>query len=173
MVLVDSTQEDQYRLLPSAWNALAAAMLRRYQTQARWANLYVGLGIARLSLQWRGIHGSYLILQAKYLRARASELECIRVSAEQARSAGNLQEKPLVILTGARNVDSILGSGLTAADLDAYQRTWVYDLQTRLARLSTRGKQIILPDSGHDVPSDRPDAIVAAVRELCAGLSRR
>lgn len=36
----------------------------------------------------------------------------------------------------------------------------------RLARLSTRGERIVLSDSGHDIPSDRPDSIVNAVREV-------
>ena len=29
--------------------------------------------------------------------------------------------------------------------------------------LSSRGKQVIVPDSGHDMPQDRPDAIVSAI----------
>ncbi|HWD99406.1 MAG TPA: hypothetical protein VG345_10225 [Bryobacteraceae bacterium] len=42
------------------------------------------------------------------------------------------------------------------------------DLQLRLARLSSRGKRELVADSGHDMPADQPDAIVPAVRELCA-----
>ena len=33
-------------------------------------------------------------------------------------------------------------------------------------RLSTRGEQIVVPDSTHDMPQDRPDAIVSAIHTV-------
>jgi hypothetical protein len=56
IVLVDSTQEDQYQLLPAAWKAIGAEQLSRYSNQARFAPVFVGLGVARLMLYSRGIH---------------------------------------------------------------------------------------------------------------------
>jgi hypothetical protein len=123
-------------------------------------------------LRFQGVRGSYLILQSKYVKARASELEAIQTSAEQARDTGNISEKPLVVLTAGRNSDTSLQSGLSKRDFEDYQKTWVDDLQMRLAHLSTRGTRIIVPDSGHDIPSERPDTIVDAVRELCTAISR-
>jgi pimeloyl-ACP methyl ester carboxylesterase len=168
MVLVDSTQEDQYELLPKAWRAIGAAMVERYRRQARWSPVFINLGIARLMLRFRGVQGPYPILQSKYLKARAAELEAIRVSAEQARAADHISDAPLVVLTAGRNSDSALNSGLGAGDFEEYRRIWVDELQMRLARLSTRGKRIIVPDAGHDVPSERPGMIVNAIRELAA-----
>jgi pimeloyl-ACP methyl ester carboxylesterase len=172
IVLVDATQEDQYELLPEAWKAIGRAMLQRYKSQARWAPVFMDLGVARLMLRLRGIHGSYLILQSKYLKARAAELEAIRTSAEQARAVGDINEKPLVVLTAGNNSDPGLRTGLSSRDLEEYQRTWVYDLQMRLTRLSSRGRRIIVPDAGHDIPSERPDRIVNVVRELCEATKR-
>ena len=166
LVLVDSTQEDQYELLPGAWRSISAAMQKRYQSQSRWAPLYVGLGIARLQLRMQGVQGPYRMLQSKYLHARAQELQEIRTSAEQARASNHIAGKPLIVLTGGARPDALLQGGLSASELQEYQRVWIDDLQLRLARLSARGKRVILPDSGHDVPADRPDAIVSAVREL-------
>lgn len=170
IVLADATQEDQYELLPKAWRAISAAQLKRSQRLARYAFLIIDLGIGRLMLRAQGAvdHDDYLILQAKYLRARTSELEQIRVSAEQARAADHLSDKPLVVLTAAENTDTTLSGGLSKQDFDEFQRIWVDDLQTRLARLSSRGRRIMVLGSGHDIPSDRPDAIVNAVHELCA-----
>jgi pimeloyl-ACP methyl ester carboxylesterase len=54
LVLVDATQEDQYRLLPTAWSDMGAAMRRRAARQAFWAPLYVDLGLARLQLRFAG-----------------------------------------------------------------------------------------------------------------------
>jgi len=166
LVLVDATQEDQYRLLPRTWSNLGAAMRRRAQRQAFWAPLYIDLGIARLQLRLQGQQAPPVILQSKYLRARTSEFENIQVSAEQARTADHT-DKPLVVLTASRVIDAGLKAALSEEDQMAYEQTWVNDLQLRLAHLSSRGRRVAVPDSGHDMPSDRPDAIVTAVRELC------
>jgi pimeloyl-ACP methyl ester carboxylesterase len=169
VVLVDATQEDQYELLPKAWSAISAAQLKHCQRLAKYAFFVVDLGIGRLMLRAQGEdHGAYLILQTKYLRARASELRQIQVSAEQARAANHISDKPLVVLTAAENTDAILSSGLSKQDFEEFQRIWVDDLQMRLARLSTRGRRIMVSGSAHDIPSDRPKSIVNAVHELCA-----
>ena len=172
LVLVDATQEDQYRLLPRAWSELGTAMRRRANRQAFWAPVYVGLGLARLQLLLHGQKVSPLLLQSKYLKARASEFDNIEVSADQARIADRIEGKPLVVLTAGKAVDDGLKAALGEQDWRAYEKTWVKNLQVRLARLSRRGSQVIVSDSGHDMPTDRPDAIVGAVRQLCAAQHR-
>ena len=167
LVLIDATQEDQYRMLPGAWSSLKEATLRRAQRQAFWAPFYVDLGIARLQLRLQGQQVPPMLLQSKYLKARTSEFENIEVSAEQARRADHIGDKPLVVLTASRVIDAGLKAALSEEDQMVYEQTWVNDLQLRLARLSKRGRRIVVADSSHDMPSDRPDAIVTAVRELC------
>lgn len=39
--------------------------------------------------------------------------------------------------------------------------------QQRLARLSSRGKQIIVPNSGHHIQIDAPEQVIEAIRTLC------
>ena len=168
LVLVDATQEDQYRLLPRAWSNLGAATLRRAQRQAFWAPLYIDLGIARLQLRLQGQQLPPVLLQSRYLKARTSEFENIEVSAEQARTADHIGDKPLVVLTASRAIDAGLKAALSDEDQTAYDQIWVNDLQLRLAHLSKRGRRVVVPNSGHNMPADRPDAIVTAVRELCA-----
>jgi pimeloyl-ACP methyl ester carboxylesterase len=167
LLLVDATQEDQYDLLPKEWNTIRVAMTERWQRQARWSSLYIDLGIPRVLLLLQGIRPSPLVLQSKYLKARASELEQIEVSAEQARAAGPFGDKPLLVLTAGKNTDPSLSAGLSAADFEQYQGTWVNDLQIRLVRLSSRGKGVVVPGSGHDIPQEQPGAVLDAVRELC------
>ncbi|MBL8213759.1 MAG: alpha/beta hydrolase [Bryobacterales bacterium] len=171
ILLVDSTQEDQYRLLPPAWVAMGAAARLRASRQAFWAPLAIGLGVTRLQLRLQGRTVPPVILQSKYLRARASEFQNIEGSAEQARASGHLGGKPLLVLTAGRLIDAALAAALSAEDQKAYQQTWITELQPRLARLSSLGKQVIVPDSGHDIPSERPDAIIAGVRELIQATS--
>ena len=107
-----------------------------------------------------------MLLQSKYIKARASEFENITVSAEQARRAGNIDDKPLVVLTGGNVIDVALKAALSEEDQKAYADIWVNKLQLLLAHLSKRGRRIVLPDSGHDIPTDHPEAIVNAVREV-------
>src|SRR5579864_9311200 len=130
LVLVDSVQEDQYQLLPPDWQRVLADLEKHCRKQARLAPFLVDLGIGRLMLRARGQdENSYLILQSKYLKARASEIENVRISAEQARSSGALGDKPLIVLTAGR--EPPIGPGLTAQDVHDYQRIWVEDLQMR------------------------------------------
>jgi hypothetical protein len=140
-------------------------MLNRWQSQAKLMPLQINLGIARLRLRKQLGPDGYLILRSNYLKARASELEAIHTSAEQARAAGTLGSKPLIVLTGVLQDDS-LKSGLSPDDFAQFQRTWVQTLQPRLAQLSTKGKQIVLQDVGHDIPAQDPAAVVNAVREV-------
>jgi pimeloyl-ACP methyl ester carboxylesterase len=175
VVLVDATQEDQYQLLPAAWGKIYESELKRCKRQALWAPIFIDLGVARLMLRSRGNlnENAYLILQSKYLQARASELEMIKTSAQQARVADNIADKPLIVLTGGTNSDQILSNGLTKQDFSDFHKVWVDELQVRLARLSTQGKQIIVPDSGHDIPNERPDTVMSAVKNICGLTSLR
>jgi len=42
----------------------------------------------------------------------------------------------------------------------------------RLVRLSSYGKRIMVPDSGHDIPSERPDTVIDRARELYDSIRR-
>jgi pimeloyl-ACP methyl ester carboxylesterase len=42
----------------------------------------------------------------------------------------------------------------------------VNELQVRLAGLATRGRHVIVPDSNHGIPLERPDAVAAAIRDV-------
>ncbi|MFN7936415.1 MAG: alpha/beta hydrolase [Bryobacteraceae bacterium] len=151
MVLVDAVQEDQYKMLPG-WKEIARPVKERYQGQARWAWLEVEFGILRLRLWMQGIGAPYSLLQSKFFRTRWSELEQMEVSAEEARAAGGLGEKPLVVLTGERGA------------LQGWK-----EVQARLVGLSADSKWVVLADSGHDVPAERPDAVIGAIREVARG----
>jgi len=82
----------------------------------------------------------------------------------EARASGNLGDRPLLVLT-AGLPSAIAESPARARELVAAQRQWIA-IQTQLAGLSTRGAQIVLPDSRHAIQFDRPDAVITAVREV-------
>lgn len=171
VVLVDAPQEDEYRMFPLGLQKFSAALLQRYQEQARTAPWFVGLGIARLKLRREGGIGSYdyLILQSKYLKARASELQNMQVSADNARSSGSMGDKPLIVLTAGKTLGKTSMPGMSEQDVAEFERLWKEDLQVRLMHLSTRARQIVVQDATHSIVQERPGAIVEAVRAVCKG----
>jgi len=79
---------------------------------------------------------------------------------DAAKNAGSLGDRPLVVLTAGRYWAP---DGLEKEAAD-YHEVWVHQLQASLARLSTRGRQIVV-DAGHGM-EESSDSIVIAVREV-------
>ena len=74
------------------------------------------------------------------------------------RSTGGLEEMPLIVLTqGNQSSPSSAAPGVL--------RGWI-DLQRRFAERSRRGRQVLVPNSGHGIPVEAPDAVISAVREI-------
>jgi hypothetical protein len=81
-----------------------------------------------------------------------------RATDDQVRSTGGLEDMPLIVLTqGNQASPSSASPGVLPG--------WL-GLQKRLADRSRRGRQVVVPDSGHGMPQEAPDAIVSAVREI-------
>ena len=81
-----------------------------------------------------------------------------RASDDLVRSAGGLDDMPLIVLTqGDPSSPSSAGLGVF--------RGWV-DLQRRFAERSRRGRQVLVANSGHGIPVEAPDAVIDAVREI-------
>ncbi len=80
-------------------------------------------------------------------------------TADLVRPAGGLEEMPLIVLTQGRPLQD-------PASVDAaVRRGWV-DLQRRFAERSRRGRQVLVPNSGHGIPVEAPDAVIGAVHEI-------
>lgn len=88
-------------------------------------------------------------------------------SMEQARASGNFGGKPLIVLTAGRSFQP----GDKDADEDA--QVWIHELQPKLVRLSAQGRQIIVATSGHNIPSEAPEAVIDAVRQVLREIPRK
>ena len=179
MVLVDASQEDQVSRMPAALQEFMKKEEEGLKRQKLLAPLLIRIGFARFSqrgeTQGPGITKEfgdemlYLQLQTKFIDAAISEMESFSESANEVRAAGNLGDKPLIVLTaGKETAETDLPKGIPKKDMEEFHDIWMKELQVKEAHLSTRGKQIIVPDSDHMIPFERPDAIVAAIREVCA-----
>jgi pimeloyl-ACP methyl ester carboxylesterase len=75
-------------------------------------------------------------------------------SARQVRESADLAARPLLVLTGARDADA------------KWRAVWVNGLQADLTRLSSKGHQTVLENSGHGIFLDAPNDVVEGVRTV-------
>jgi pimeloyl-ACP methyl ester carboxylesterase len=80
----------------------------------------------------------------------------------EAKSASKVGEYPLIVLTAGQPFD------FQNADLNreagTYQQVWIHEIQPKLVKLSTHGRQIIVPNSTHaTIPEG---VILSAIREV-------
>ena|SRR2546425_3706775 len=87
-------------------------------------------------------------------------------SANEARTAGGLGDRPLIVLTAGKAF--IPEEPAAAKEAAAFHQVWVNELQPKLVRLSTRGRQVIVENSGHGIQFEAPDAVIEAIREIVA-----
>jgi pimeloyl-ACP methyl ester carboxylesterase len=180
MVLVDASHPDEGERTDAV---LSAAQRERQQQITKrdemWERvtepLKIRLGIERLRLALglkqsrhlsRRLQEEFLYLEhmPKYLRTVRDEDSVFKTSGEQAVAAGSLGDRPLIVLTAGIPYDP--DPLLTPAQMQRQNDIWIRDLQVEEMHLSSRGKQIVVPDSSHDMPQDRPDAIVAAIHDV-------
>lgn len=84
--------------------------------------------------------------------------------AEQAaRQAGTLGDLPLAVLSATR--PELDGWGYSAGDKAAIWQA-LQEAQAALTRLSSRTRQVAVPDAGHMIYFEHPEAVVQAIREV-------
>ncbi len=83
-------------------------------------------------------------------------------SYDEARAIRTLGDIPLIVLTAGTPYD--FGDPELNRQAAAYQQVWIHELQAGLARLSTHGRQIVVPDANHGtIPQELS---VSAIREV-------
>ena len=86
--------------------------------------------------------------QPKFFTALASQIQTVPESAAQVAASGSLGDVPLILLSA---------SNLSPERLHENEA---------VAKLSTRGKHIVVPNSGHWIQIDYPQVVIEAVREV-------
>lgn len=180
MVLVDASHEDQNERMSATLQTFMKKTMEEMKSQQKLAPLLLRFGVVRFTQRNQGEGPGvskefgqemlYLQRQEKFIEAAASELGAFEESAKEVRASGNLGDKPLIVLTAGKSADeSQLPPGFPKKEFEAFHdEVWVKELQVKESQLSTRGNRIMVPDSDHMIPFERPDTIVAAIREVCA-----
>lgn len=90
--------------------------------------------------------------------------------AEQVRATAPLGGKPLVVLTAG--ISDVLAPGLPP-DVEQQLVALLQDeLPRAMAGLSADSTVIVVPDSGHNIPQQRPDMIVLAIQAVLAAVAQ-
>ena len=162
LVLLDSAHEDQFELVPYFAELVSAGPLRRLSP------LLSVVGFHRLSLPsvpeddptWvaRELHAT-----SKHIRTAAVEWWSMKQSAAQLRAARNAWGDVALIafLAGEQN----LPSEWTEAEVTEAERK-IYEMNQELADRSSSGRNVVVEGSGHGIPWERPDVVIAAVDSL-------
>jgi pimeloyl-ACP methyl ester carboxylesterase len=174
LVLVDARQEDMETRVPDMPKSLEALCPRCPRWPLALAVEALGyLGIWRLWSLAADPAPAEMTLEAwrtlTSLRTRPQAMAtAIREHSGQAndremRAAGDLGRLPLLVLTAGR---SFADSRRIRADrLATVQQDWI-QIQGELARRSSRGRHIVVANSGHMIPYEAPQAVTEAVRDV-------
>ncbi len=167
VVLVDSAHEGQLSRGPPSY----AEGQRSFNELLGILPPLVPLGLPRLIAwtSWRSFPPAATMAdelvagmdRRAYVEAARSEGESFLRGGEIP-SGANLGDVPLVVLTAGKTGPY----GLPPADDAAFAKLWMDELQPELARLSSRGRRVVVDGSGPWIPTEKPQAVVSAVREV-------
>jgi len=80
----------------------------------------------------------------------------------EARAIPSLGDIPLIVLTAGKAPD--FGDAELNRQAEAYQKIWAYEIQPKLEKLSSKGRQIVVPDATHaTIPQE---IVVKAVHDV-------
>jgi len=174
-VLVDAAHQDESTRAPSF-------MLGHTVRSELWHPIWIAgqtarlVGLLRLMAPTTALpsdsagHSRRRIVQALRNQPKAIATQFDPSSPEslaQGERAAGFGDRPLIVLTRGK-VDTPPHPTDEDRQFVAYEQVWQHEIQPKLARLSTRGRQVIIEKSGHRIPEEAPDAVIAAVRELLA-----
>ncbi|NNG16701.1 MAG: alpha/beta hydrolase [Gemmatimonadales bacterium] len=156
-VFVDASHPEQDRRFPADVRRLIER--RKSEPDRRWLFRILApyrifapeRPTARTAYWWRSFPEGVL-----------GEGRAIDAMSEQAARTGPLGDHPVVVLTAGVPLPM---PGLSVEGNAAMRRTWL-ELHGELADLSTNSDHRIVEGAGHYVHWDRPDAVVAAIRDV-------
>jgi pimeloyl-ACP methyl ester carboxylesterase len=103
--------------------------------------------------------------------ARNAEGVDIPATITQVREAGSLDARPLVVLTAG--IADALAPGLPPEVQGRLDALLQQELPRELAGLSSDSTVVVVPDSGHNIPQQRPDMVVLAIQAVLAAAANR
>jgi len=178
MVLVDSTHEAQNASFPQEYQELNKIQNAMFD----FCRIVSPFGLMRVTRFFDMLTAAYnmdaetgkvflsTMNRTNFCQAAAAEAEALSTLISQTPSS--LGDLPLIVLTADTSEDEML------AQIPAYLQSIAgpemikkafevgRDMQKELVGLSSRGRQIMVPNSGHMIPLDQPGVVIDAIREI-------
>jgi pimeloyl-ACP methyl ester carboxylesterase len=172
MILIDSAHEDELRRAPKfVLGRTAPRFLWRPLQMAFKVAAFVGLLRLTQSSPTQGKDPSQMtreeIIEAlrqrpKSLVGNASTGIVLPESFAEGSSVTRIGDFPLVVLTASQSFD--FGEAELNREAAAYQQVWIHEIQPKLVGLSTRGRQIVVPNANHgSIPQE---LIISSIHEV-------
>jgi pimeloyl-ACP methyl ester carboxylesterase len=163
-VLVDSCHPDQLRRFPPGLSN--GVEQRRRGTERDRVLMPFGiprrLGWCGTALAGRPAARRSFDCTGRQKRGMLAEMAGFDDSLEEVRATGSLGDIPLIVVSRAPS----------SIDSKRFLAFWKA-LQDELARLSLRGSRVIAEGSSHGIAQDRPDVVIAAIRDVVAQCRRQ
>jgi pimeloyl-ACP methyl ester carboxylesterase len=171
LVFVDASHPDQIARLRAA---LGKDLDSESQLKAGAALAWTGLirlfvatnSVVPLHAPWQiaAPAGAYL---PPSLHAMLQENEALHATLDAAGRVRRLGDRPLIVLTHGERFppDMLRAQGISAAAAARLDSTWL-ELQNDEATWSSRSRHQVVAGASHYIQFDRPDVVVAAVREV-------
>jgi pimeloyl-ACP methyl ester carboxylesterase len=172
MILIDSAHEDELRRAPKVFLGRTAPRYLWHPLQmALEAAAFVGLLRLTQSSQTQGKDPSQMtreeIIEALRRRPKSfvgnvSTGIVLPESYAEASSVTRIGDFPLIVLTAGQSLD--FGDAELNREAAAYQQVWIHEIQPKLVSLSTRGRQIVVPNANHGtIPQE---LITSSIRQV-------
>lgn len=172
MILIDSAHEDELKRAPKFFLGRTAPRFLWHPLQLAYeAAAFVGLVRLMQSSPARGKGPSQMTREEIVAALRQQPKSIVgNVSAgivlpetfAEAALVTRLGDFPLIVMTAGQSLD--FGNAELNKEAAAYQQVWIHEIQPKLVRLSTRGRQVVFPNANHGtIPQE---AVISAIREV-------
>lgn len=165
IILVDSAHEDALNKFPMPQVNTNVALFFSYTGLNRilsyFSNNQETLKMFPKDIQEMSLAQSR---HTKFIKTLFSEMINIKKSFAQLRNAGDLQDKPLIVITAAKRIHYD-GTEYTEEQIEELWNDSRIQ-QKDLVSKSTRGKQVIAEQSDHMINRHQPNIIIESVREI-------
>jgi pimeloyl-ACP methyl ester carboxylesterase len=179
LVFVDASHPDQMaRLRPAMGDAMEKA-----KSMMAIADVLARLGVVRMFLQptpakFPGFPPEKLAIagafQAQGMKAVVAEGGAMEATMAEAKEATDLGDRPLIVLTALRPMTEADRAPMKMTEEQGRAMKAIWDtLHVEESRFSSAGRQVRVPDASHYIQFDRPDLVIAAIREVVDSVRQR
>lgn len=160
LVYVDASHPDQLKRIEAAVGKLQDDGKSAFQAAGKWLSWTGILRLVASRATNKTIPRIALAFFSTSLSAMVSERAAMPTTLKEGAGYRNLGARPVIVLTHGK-----LLPDMSEAQAVKFDQVWL-ELQKDMATWSSHGTQRTISDAGHYIPTDEPDAVIAAIQEV-------